>query len=170
MQPVASYIRAQGIACAVINMVLNPVVAWLGNRQMAFMPLLGGNSIVVDTAVTTIVLSLLVALFITSGVRRDLHAGHVSATDGFPRAGRLLSHLPRQAWALGLLLGLGVACVLTPVTFGMFYALGFSGLPFAWFVMFKAIYTPLLGFVVTRWVILRQLYGVTVQSSRGEAI
>jgi len=157
MQPVDSYIRTQGINCAVINMVLNPVVAWLGNRQMAFMPLSGGNSIVVDTAVTSIVLSLLVALFTASGARQALHAGRVSATDRSPRAGLLLSHLPKQAWALGLLLGLGVACVLTPLTFGLFHALGFSGLPFAGFALFKAIYTAPLGFVVTRWVILRQL-------------
>lgn len=159
MQPVDSYIRTQGITCAVINMVLNPVVAWLGNRQMEFTPLSGGNSIVVDTAVTSIVLSLLVALFTASGVRQALHAGRLKATDGSPRAGRLLSHLPRKAWALGLLLGLGIACVLTPLTFGLFHALGFSGLPFVGFALFKAIYTPPLGFVVTRWVILRQLLG-----------
>jgi len=159
MQPVDAYIRTQGINCAVINMVLNPVVAWLGNRQMDFMPLSGGNSIVVDTAVTSIVLSLLVALFTASGVRQALHNGRVQVTDGSPRAGRLLSHLPRKAWALGLLLGLGIACVLTPLTFGLFLALGFSGLPFAWFALFKAIYTAPLGFVLTRWVILRQLLG-----------
>ena len=53
MQPVDSYIRTQGINCAVINMVLNPVVAWLGNRQMDFMPLSGESSIVVDTAITS---------------------------------------------------------------------------------------------------------------------
>lgn len=159
MQPVDAYIRTQGINCAVINMVLNPVVAWLGNRQMDFMPLSGGNSIVVDTAVTSIVLSLLVALFTASGVRQALQAGRVSATDGSPRAGRLLAHLPRKAWALGLLLGLGIACVLTPLTFWLFHALGFPGLSFARFALFKALYTPPLGFVVTRWVILRQLWG-----------
>ena len=159
MQPVDSYIRTQGISCAVINMVLNPVVAWLGNRQMDFMPLSGGNSIVVDTAVTSIVLSLLVAMFTASGVRQALHSGRLKATDGSPRVGRLLSHLPRQAWALGLLLGLGIACVLTPLTFGLFHALGFFGLSFAGFALFKAIYTGPLGFIVTRWVILRQLLG-----------
>jgi hypothetical protein len=159
MEPVHSYIRTQGINCAVINMVLNPVVAWLGNRRMEFTPLSGDNSMLVDTAITCIVLSLLVAIFITSGVRRDLHAGRLSVTDGSPRAGSLLSHLPRKAWALGLLLGLGIACILTPLTFGLFLALGFSGLPFGWFALFKAIYTPPLGFVVTRWVILRQLSG-----------
>ncbi|MGA9754101.1 MAG: hypothetical protein WBV23_03065 [Desulfobaccales bacterium] len=159
MQSVDSYIRTQGINCAVINMVINPVVAWLGNRQMEFMPLSGGSGIVVDTAVTSIVLSLLVALFIASGVRQALHAGTLNTTDGSPRAGRLLTHLPRKAWALGLLLGLGVACVFTPLTFGLFYALGFSGLSFWGFALFKAIYTAPLGFVVTRWVILRQLSG-----------
>ena len=159
MQPVDSYIRTQGISCAVINMVINPVLAWLGNRQMDFTPLSGGNSIVVDTAVTSIVLSLLVALFIASGVRRDLHAGRLETTEGSLRAGGLLSHLPKQAWALGLLLGLGMACVLTPLTLWLFHALGFSGLPFGWFALFKAIYTPVIGYVLTRWVILRQLMG-----------
>lgn len=104
-------------------------------------------------------LSLLVAMFTTSGVHQALHRGQIKATDGSPRAGRLLSHLPRQAWSLGLLLGLGIACVLTPLTFGLFHALGFSGLPFVGFALFKAIYTGPLGFVVTRWVILRQLLG-----------
>jgi hypothetical protein len=159
MQPVNAYIRSQGIACAVINMVLNPVIAWLGNRQMDFMPLAGGGSIVVDTAITSIVLSLLVALFTAAGVRRELQAGRLSVTKGSPRAGLLLSHLPKKAWALGLLLGLGVALVFTPFTFGLFSFLGFSGLPFLGFALFKAVYTPLLGFVVTRWVILRQLLG-----------
>jgi hypothetical protein len=92
-------------------------------------------------------------------VRRDLHAGRVKVTDGSPRAGLLLSHLPRQAWALGLLLGIAVACVFTPLSFGVFYALGFSGLPFAGFALFKAIYTAPLGFIVSRWVILRQVSG-----------
>jgi len=38
-------------------------------------------------------------------------------------------------------------------------ALGFSGLPLAGFTLFKAMYTGPLGFIVTRWVILRQLLG-----------
>jgi hypothetical protein len=159
MQPVDSYIHRQGIICATINAALNPAVAWIGYRQLNFVPLWGRNSMVVDTAVTSVVLTLLVTLFTTSGVRQALQTGRVRATEGFPRAGRLLSQLPRRAWSLGLLLGLGIACVLTPLTFGLFNALGFSGLPLAWFALFKAMYTGPLGFVVTRWVILRQLLG-----------
>jgi hypothetical protein len=41
MQIVRSYIHAQGVACAVINAVLNPAIGWLGNQQMAFVPLSG---------------------------------------------------------------------------------------------------------------------------------
>ncbi|MFZ2088554.1 MAG: hypothetical protein WAU47_08260 [Desulfobaccales bacterium] len=156
-QPVDSYIRAQGITCAVINLAANPALAWLLNRHMNFVPLWGGNSIVVDTAVTCLVLSLLVALFTASGVRQALHNGRLETANGYPRAARLLAHLPKQAWSLGLLLGLGAACVLTPLTFGLFHALGLSGLPLGWFALFKAMYTAPLGFVLTRWVILRQL-------------
>ena len=65
----------------------------------------------------------------------------------------------KEAWALGLLLGIGVTCVFTPFTFGLFHALGFSGLPFAGFARFKAIDPPRVGFVIRRWVILRQLAG-----------
>jgi len=157
MQPVDSYIRTQGMTCAVINAVLNPVVAWVGNRQMDFMPLWGRNSIVVDTAVTSIVLSLLVALFVTSGVHRDLKAGRVKATNGFSRKECLLSRLPSRAWALGLMFGFGIAFVLIPLTLGLFHLIGLTGLSFAAFALFKAVYTGLLAFLVTRWVIFRQL-------------
>jgi uncharacterized membrane protein YhdT len=157
MQSVNAFIRTQGITCAIINIVLNPVIAWLGNRQMNFMPLSGGNSIVIDTAVTSVVLSLLVALFTASGTRQALHAGRLLVSNSFPRAGGLLSHLPKEAWALGLLIGFVVACLFTPLIYGLFHAFGLSGLPFAWFALFKAVYTGPMGFLVTRWVVLRQL-------------
>jgi hypothetical protein len=100
--------------------------------------------------------SLLVALFVTSGVHRDLKAGRVTAT-GFSRKGRLLSRLPSQAWALGLMLGFSIAFVLIPLTLGLFHLIGISGLSFAGFALLKAVHTGLLAFLVTRWMIFRQL-------------
>jgi hypothetical protein len=155
-QSLNAYIRTQGICAAIINAVLNPVLAWLGNRKMEFMPLWGGHSIVIDTAVTSVVLSLLVALFVTSGLHRDLKANRVTAANGC-RKGRLLRRLPGKAWALGLTLGVCLGLVLITLTLGLFHLVGIPGLSFARFVLFKAVYTALLGFVVTRWVILRQL-------------
>ncbi len=156
-QPVQSYIRSQGVACAVINAVLNPAIAWLGNRQMAFVPLFGENSIVVDTAVTSIVLSLLVSLFVTPAVRRELHAGQLIGRDAIPWEGYVLSHLPVQAWSVGLLLGIVAAVILTPLIFAAFRMAGSFGLSFARFALLKAVYTPALGYLITRWVILRQV-------------
>ncbi len=156
-QSVNVYIRTQGISAAIINAVLNPVLAWLGNRKMEFTPLTGGHSIVIDTAVTTVILSLLVALIVTSGVHRDLRAERVTADNEFFQKGFVLSLLPNRAWRLGLVLGFGIAFVLIALILVFFQLTGISGLSFAGFALFKAVYTGLLGFVVTRWVILRQL-------------
>ncbi len=49
MQPVKSYILIQATICAVINMIVNPFVSWIGNRAMRFTPL---PSILVDMAIT----------------------------------------------------------------------------------------------------------------------
>ena len=113
------------------------------------MPLSGGSSIVVDTAVTSIVLTLLVTLFTASGVRHALQDGLLTATDGFPRAvGSHCSGAAAGDWRC-----------LRPhtATFGSFHVLGFSGLSFAGFALFKAVYTGPLAFALRHWVILRQL-------------
>jgi multidrug efflux pump subunit AcrB len=157
MQPVRSYIHAQGMACAVINAVLNPTIAWLGNRRMAFVPLSGGNGITVDTAVTSIVLSLLVSLFVTPAAHREFRAGRLTTSDTVFSESGVLAHLPSKAWSFGLLIGVVAAAVIAPLMSGTFRVLGLHGLSFAGFAILKAVYTAALGFIVTRWVILRQM-------------
>jgi hypothetical protein len=154
------YIRSQGIGAAVGNIVLNPAFAWLSNREMAFTPLTGGGSIIVDTAITSVIMPLVVALFVASGTRREIAAGRIGTFDGCSPGFRLLSWLPRQGWALGLSIGGGVALVVTPLFFILFSVLGIVGLPFVGFALFKAVWTPLVAFVVARWVVLRQLLTV----------
>ena len=157
MQSVRSYIRAQGVASAVINAVLNPAIAWLANRRMAFVPLSGGNSIIVDTVVTCIVLSLLVSLFVTPAVHREFRAARLNESDtGFGESG-VLAHLPSQAWSFGLLIGVVAAAIIAPLMFLTFRVLGSAGLSFAGFIILKAVYTAALGFVVARWVVVRQM-------------
>jgi len=156
-QSVSEYARTQGLIAALINAVLNPVLAWVSNRDMEFMTLSGNRSIIMDTAITSLVVSLLVALFVTWGVRRDLKAGRLTLTNAFSWKKHLLSCLPTQAWALGLMLGFGIAFVVILLTLALFHLIGISGFSFAAFALFKAAYTGLLAFVVTRWVILRQL-------------
>jgi hypothetical protein len=159
-EPIKSYIRSQGIGAAVGNMLLNPAFAWLGNRELAFTPLTGGSSIIVDTAVTSVIMSLVVTLFVASGTRREIAAGRIVNYDGFSQGLGLLSWLPRKGWALGLAIGVGAALVITPLIFILFRLLGLAGLPFVGFALFKAVWTPLVAFVVARWVVLCQLLPV----------
>ena len=157
MQPIRSYIHAQGVASAVINAVLNSAITWLGNRRMAFVPLFGDNSVIVDIAVTSIVLSLLVSLFVTPAAQREFRAGRLTGAETVLPESGVLAHLPSKAWSFGLLIGVVAAAVITPLMFATFRALGFDGLSFAAFTILKAVYTAALGFAVTRWVIIRQV-------------
>lgn len=157
MQPIRSYIHAQGVACAVINAVLNPAITWLGNRRMAFVSLPGDNSIIVDIAVTSIVLSLLVSLFVTPAAQREFRAGQLTGDGTVSAEDGVLAHWPSGAWSFGLLMGVAAAGGVTPLMFATFRVLGSEGLSFAAFIALKAMYTAALGFAVTRWVILRQV-------------
>jgi len=156
IHPARVFARRQGLVAAIINAMLNPFLAWLGNREMVFVPPYGGGGAIVDTAVTSIVLSVLVALFMTAGVHRDVRAGRIAVQAGIPRAG-WLQRLPRNAWALGLLLGLGVAIILISLMLGLFQILERPGFPFLVFASIKAAYTALVAFLVAICVIYRQL-------------
>lgn len=122
------------------------------------MPLWGSDGIARNLAVSSVILSLLVALFAAGGLHRELPAGQISIGDGSPRAAGWLTPLPGQAWLLGLLLGLGAASLVI-VTFWLLDALGVSGLSFAGSMALTAFYCGSLGFLVARWVILRQIAG-----------
>lgn len=137
-----------------INAVVNVAVTWLTNRKMESVPLSG---IVTDTAITSIVMALLMALFAASGVQRELKAARLAIPKDVPHAKGVLSLLPQTPWALGMVFGVGIAAVLVSVTLAMSQLLGIRELSFLRFATIKAAYTGLLGFGVTRWVILRQL-------------
>lgn len=171
--PVASYIRTQATVAAIFNAVLNPLFGWLSNKGTDFMPLWASDGIARATATSTIILSLLVALFTAHGANHELNAGRISTHGGTPEAGRLLSRLPRRGSLLGLLLGVGVALLVTLV-FWLLHLLGVSGLSLPVFLVFIGVYGGSLGFLVARWVILRQLAGqpkpVTVMGEAGHVM
>lgn len=151
-----SYVRRQATIAAIFNVVLNPLIAWLGHRGTASLPLGGSNGIAVDLAVTSLVLSLLVALFMTRGLREQLEAGHVTTSDGAPRVEGWLARLPGRGWVLGLLLG-GAAAVVAVVACGLLVLVGVSEVSLGAYLVLKALYCGLLGYLVARWVLLRQV-------------
>lgn len=152
-----SYIRTQALMSALINMILNPLMAWLANRQMAPIALWGSRGIVVDTAVASFVLAVLVVLFTASGVRRDIKGGRLVGMGDFPAPGKCLSRLPMSTWVLGLIFGGLAALFFVAVSLVLAFSFDVVELPFDQFAFIKAVYAGILGYVVARWVVLRHL-------------
>ncbi len=111
-------------------MAINPFLAWLGNREMEGMAVFWDRSIVIDTAITSIIASLLVTLFTSSGVQRDLKAGRVAVPEDSARTKSILFRLPHSAWTLGLILGVGIAIVLVALTLAVFHLFSITEIPF----------------------------------------
>lgn len=153
-QPVESFIRKAGLIAGICNIVLNSLFSWLGNRPMADVP---QSAAVVDTVITSLVMSLLMTLFISADTKRALKTGTIAMTAPAHSAGRLLRRLPARPWKLGLMVGAAVAVVLTSGVMGLFSLLGVTALSFFAFLSIKVVYSMLLGYAVARWVILRQL-------------
>lgn len=156
-EPLKVYVRIQQIGPAVGNILCNVFLGWLGNRRMAPVTLFGDHAVVIDTVVTSIIASLLVTLFTTSGIHRDLRAGRLVVPPDIPAGKGLLYHLPHSAWRLGLTLGVGIALVLTALTLVVFGLFSVQEISAPWFLVIKGVYTGILGAFVARWVTLRQL-------------
>ena len=155
-QPVERFIRKNAGVAAACNFVLNPAFAWLVNPHRADVPLHAG--ILPDTGITCVIMALLISLFVTADTTRALTAGSIDPLAA-PPCPRLLRRFPARPWRLGLCLGGLAALLAVPCLLGLFGLLGVSGLSFAAFATFKAVYTPPLAYVLTRWVILRTLAG-----------
>lgn len=153
-QSVENFIRKTGIVAGAFNLVLNPLFAWLTNRAMNDVPL---AEAAVDTFITCIIMSLLISLFISAETRRNLNAGGLETAGQGPAPACLLRRLPARPWKLGLSLGGVAAVVVMPWLVGFFSLFSVTSFSFFAFALLKAVYTPLVAYAVTRWVILRQL-------------
>jgi hypothetical protein len=150
-----TFIRREVTGAVLANVVLNPLLAWLANREMAFKALWAADGIVVDLALTSVILSLLVGLFTAGHLNAKLRAGEVATPGRAPRGPAWLSRLPRRGWLLGLIVGLAVAVAVVLVC-GLLDSFGVSGLSAVSYLALKAAYGGCLAFVVARWALLRQ--------------
>lgn len=147
-----SYVQQQAAIAAGINVVVNPALAWVGNREMAFVPV---DALVINVLITSLILSWLVAVFSALGARHELGAGHAIPAPGHPSERRVLSKMPARSWVFGLLSGAAAGLVMVAV-FLLLSGLGFSGMSFWAYLVFLAVYTGVLAFAVARSMILRQ--------------
>ena len=153
-QPVEHFIRKTGIIAGICNIVLNSLFAWSGNTAMTDVPT---GSIVVDTVITCIIMSFLMTLFISADTRRSQKAGAIEPLGPHLSRCRLLPRLPVRPWKLGLVIGFTVAALVASCLIILLSLLNITSLSFFVFVSLKAVYSMLVGYLVARWVILRQL-------------
>lgn len=153
MQDTQTYTRAQATGSALVNAIVNPLIAWALHRDLRAVSL---ADFAVDTAVTCVVLSTLVALFTTLGLRRAIRSGSLPVRGDARRTG-LLARLPGSWWTLGPSFGAAFAVVLVPLGVVSLLLMGASELPVPWLAALKALYTGAMAFAITREVIARQL-------------
>lgn len=147
------YIHKQALAAALINMVVNPILAFLINRNVESVALSG---IIVDTIITSIVMTWLVTVFSAADINRQLRAGRFK-NENLPNPGPVLSRLPRKGSLLGAVLFICTVLVMVTLTVSLFSLLDITELSVDRLALFKVIYTGPVAYVVARLAIIRQL-------------
>ena len=158
-QSMEHFIHKNGLIAGACNLVVNPLLAWLGNRAMDDLPLC--PAVLLDTGITCVIMALLISLFVAADTRRAVRSGIIEPASR-PSCPKWLLRLPGRPWLFGLLLG-GIIAV--PVMLCLSLTCRIPGIPsmsFVLFVLLKAVYTPPLAYLITRWVILRQLSNTPV--------
>jgi|SRR5579862_7085045 len=139
----------QGIGAAVFNFVLNGGIAWLLFRGLERVPLYGQQSIAGDTVATCFFLPFLTALIVTPLVRRRISAGTLAALGWTRESHPLLAWLPAGTAKRALVLGIGCALVIGPMSLWALSRLEVIELSFWSFVAFKAAFAAGLALLVT---------------------
>lgn len=148
----SSYVRVQATVAALINVVVNPAIDWFFSRRKGPQPLWAPDGLVINFVTTSLILSVLVAVFAGFGVRHELRAGRLTGSAPQPQ---WLTRLTARPWLFGLIFG-AVAAALVVAILWLLHVVGVSTLSLGWLMAVKAVYCGTLAFVVARWVILRQ--------------
>ncbi|AFM15442.1 hypothetical protein Mycch_0624 [Mycolicibacterium chubuense NBB4] len=147
---VAGYVRAQATIASLVNVVVNPGIDWLSSRHEGPQTIWAADGVVVNFAITSLILSSLVGAFAAYGARRKIRLGQLAGAAAGPR------RLPYRGWLAGLVLG-AVAAALVIVACRLLDVAGVVTVSLMPLLAAKAVYSGVLGFVVARSVILRQL-------------
>ncbi|WP_292388056.1 hypothetical protein [Methanosarcina sp. UBA5] len=153
LSSIDSYIQKQALAAALINMVVNPILAFVINRNVDSVALSG---IIIDTIITSIVMTWLVTFFSAADINRKLRAGHFN-NENLPHPGSIMSRLPRQGVLLGAVLFIFTVLIMMILTVSISSLFGITELSIERLALFKAIYTSSVAYFTARLAILRQL-------------
>ncbi|MCE1246808.1 MAG: hypothetical protein LWY06_09200 [Firmicutes bacterium] len=160
-QTIESYIRVQSMTAAIINAIVNPALAWLMNQKIAPVSLWQGSSIAMDTIITSIILSLLVAHFSASGTGSALKSGQMEIKPDMAEQNRFIRYLPKKPWQTGLLFSFCNMLILLPLLTAIFNIAGIITIPFSVFAIYKSIFTATLAYITASCTIKKELAKVS---------
>jgi len=142
-------LQAQALGGLVLNIPLNGAAAWLGFPPVVRLPLWAkANCVAFDTLGTSFFLPLVTCLVLTLLQRRSLRAG---ALDPLPRASlpALVRFWPQNVVGRGALVGLLSMLTVGAATLALLTAAGVEGMSRGENTLYKAVYTAMLGAIVT---------------------
>jgi hypothetical protein len=143
------FVQEQVIGPAIINFVLNGLIAWLVFRAQAQVPLWGDQSIVADVTSTLFILPLLTCLITTPLVQRAVATGKLAPVSWKLDEHVLLRRLPKGVFARAALLGGITALALSPVVIATLLLLNVHTLPVVTFAVSKGLFCSVVAVAVT---------------------
>lgn len=142
-------ILEQGVGSALINFLLNGVIAWLLFRALESVPLWGDQSIAGDTIGTAFLLPFFTCLIVTRLARGQVRSGRLPPL-GWQRAMHpALGRLPRGTFLRALVLGFACVALTAPFSLWALDRGGVDHMSFWGFVAFKATFAAVLAAAVT---------------------
>lgn len=138
----------QGLGAALVNFVLNGLIAWAMFRGQSFVPLWGEQSIAGDIVGTTFLLPLLTCLIVTPLASGQIRSGRLAPLGWTPISHPVLRWLPAGTFRRALAMGAICTVVIAPIAISL-VALQITAMSFWRFVAFKAMFAAVLGALVT---------------------
>lgn len=133
----------------ILNFFLNGGAAWATFPPVDALPLWArGNCVAGDTIGTSFFLPLTTCLILTPIVRRALRGGSLPPL-GRARLPGAIRFWPANFLGRGALVGLICALTIALATLGLLTAAGVEGMTRGQVALYKAVYTALLGLIVT---------------------
>lgn len=142
-------IQEQVIAPAIVNFVLNALIAWLIFRPVGTVPIWGNPGLVADVSSTLFILPLLTCLITTPLVKRAVGSPKLPAVTFGPNEHPWLRWLPQRALARAVVLGATTAVLVSPLALAAILPLGIEALPVVPFALGKGLLCALVATVVT---------------------
>jgi hypothetical protein len=135
-----------------VNLVLNAAISWLSTRNQDEVKLWGTplveTSTFWDVVGTLFILCLITTLVITTVIRREIREGRLEPLR-LPDSPRWLASMPRTRLRRGVLIGAVCTAVLGPPLVFALILSDFPDLTTGEFVVYKTVFSVVLGIVVT---------------------